>query len=98
MEEARSFNDLERLARARKDDDFLLTELSRAVGLGGRDRPVGSRGERARVNATKAIRSAIRRIGEHDADLGASREATVRMGIFCSYRPLAGTPHWQVVV
>lgn len=98
LEEADSFNDPERAVRAREEYDFLLVELSRAVGLGGRDRPVGSSAERARVSATKAIRAAIRRIGEQDVALGESLGATVRTGTFCSYQPLAETPRWRVVV
>ncbi len=41
-----------------------------AVGLGGRDRRTGSDAERARVNVTRAIRAALRRVGERDAELG----------------------------
>jgi hypothetical protein len=38
--------------------DFLVAELARAVGLGGRDRRAASHAERARLNATRAIRAA----------------------------------------
>ena len=38
IEEAESFNDPERAARAREEMDFIAHELSAAVGLGGRDR------------------------------------------------------------
>src|SRR3954466_4193971 len=38
LEEAESFNDPERAARAREEIEFIARELSSAVGLGGRDR------------------------------------------------------------
>lgn len=95
IEEAEAFNDPERVARAKQEYDFLLAELSRAVGLGGRDRPVRSGGEQARINATKAIRTALRRIGEHDAALSEQLAVAVRTGTFCSYRPLAGSATWR---
>lgn len=97
IEESRSFNDPSRTERAEEEYDALVAELSRAVGLGGRDRPVGSRAERARVSATKAIRSAIRRIEQQDAELGATLAAAVHTGTFCAYRPLPGVPRWRFV-
>jgi hypothetical protein len=38
LEEAEAFNDPARATRARQEMDFLVEELARAVGLGGRDR------------------------------------------------------------
>ena len=38
VEEAEGFNDPVRAARAREEMEFLVGELARAVGLGGRDR------------------------------------------------------------
>ena len=38
IEQARAFGDDERAAQADAERDFLVRELSRAVGLGGRDR------------------------------------------------------------
>lgn len=97
IDEAESCNDPERATRAREEHDILLAELSRALGVGGRDRPQRSGGEQARVNVTKAIRSALRRLGEHDAPLAAQLAAAVRTGAFCSYQPLAGAPAWSVL-
>jgi tetratricopeptide (TPR) repeat protein len=85
--EAERFNDLERAARAREERDLIGRELARAVGLGGRDRPAGSAAERARVNATRAIRGAIRRIEECDTSLGRHLDRAVRTGTFCAYDP-----------
>ncbi len=87
LAEAERFNDVERAARAREERELIGRELARAVGLGGRDRPAGSAAERARVNATRAIRGAIRRIEECDASLGRHLDRAVRTGTFCVYDP-----------
>ena len=66
IEEADAFNDPERAAGAREELGFLARELAGAVGLGGRDRKTGSDAERARVNVTRAIRTALKRVADHD--------------------------------
>jgi hypothetical protein len=87
VEEADSFNDPERAARAREEMDFVARELAGAVGLGGRDRKSASKSERARVNVTRSIRSVMKRIQDFDGDLGRELESTVRTGTFCAYEP-----------
>jgi non-specific serine/threonine protein kinase len=87
IEEAEAFNDPERAARAREEMEFIARELSSAVGLGGRDRRAASNAERARVNVTRAVRGAIRRIAAEDASLGRELETTVHTGYFCRYEP-----------
>jgi non-specific serine/threonine protein kinase len=87
IDEAESFNDIERAAGARAELGSIIDELSRSVGLGGRVRRSVSMGERARVSVTKALRSALQRIAAADQALGAHLEATVRTGTFCSYNP-----------
>jgi hypothetical protein len=87
LAEAERFNDLERAGRAREERELIGRELARAVGLGGRDRPAGSAAERARVNTTRAIRGAIRRIEECDPSLGHHLDRAVRTGTFCAYDP-----------
>ena len=42
IEQAHAIGDAERAAQADAERDFLLRELSRAVGLGGRDRRAAS--------------------------------------------------------
>ena len=56
IERARALGDARREAQADAERDFLVRELSRAVGLGGRDRRASSASERARVAVTRAIR------------------------------------------
>ena len=90
IEEAEAFNDPERASRARDELGFLARELAGAVGLGGRDRKTGSDAERARVNVTRAIRTALKRISDHDPALGRSLGGAIRTGTFCSYEPPPG--------
>ncbi|HEX8066829.1 MAG TPA: AAA family ATPase [Thermoleophilaceae bacterium] len=97
LEEAESWSDPERAARAREEIDHLTRELAGAVGLGGRDRRAGSSAERARVNATRSIRTALRRIADYSPDLGRELDATVRTGTFCAYEPDARRPvSWTI--
>ncbi len=87
MEQARALGDTERAAQAEFERDFLVRELSRAVGLGGRDRRAASASERARVAVTRAIRHAIASIRGHDRELGAHLDAAIRTGTYCAYAP-----------
>lgn len=66
---------------------FLTRELSRAVGLGGRMRRAGSASERARLNVSRAVKAAMRRIAGADPALAAHLAATVHSGTVCVYTP-----------
>jgi hypothetical protein len=93
--EAEDWNDTERAQRSRQELEFLVSELGRAVGLGGRDRRAASTTERARLSVTRAIRSAVRRIAGELPALGAHLDASIRTGTFCSYQPASGSePSW----
>ncbi len=92
LEEARRFADDERAARLELEIDALVEELSRAAGLGGRDRPSASAAERARVSVTKAIRTAIRMIDKESPALADHLNAAINTGRFCSYAPPGEAP------
>jgi hypothetical protein len=96
IEEADAFNDPERAERARDELEFILGQLAGAVGLGGRDRKTGSDAERARLNVTRAIRSALKRVSEHDPVLGRSLGDAIHTGTFCSYVPGPDDPGWDL--
>ena len=87
IEEAAACGDVQRAAQADAERDVLVRELSRAVGLRGRERRAGSSSERARSAVTRAVRHAMARIQEHHAPLGAHLEHAVRTGTFCVYLP-----------
>jgi hypothetical protein len=96
LEEAEAGNDPARATRARAERDFLVAELARAVGLGGRDRRAASHAERARVNVTRAIRAALANLARVHPSLGRHLAATIRTGRYCSYTPDPRAPiAWQ---
>ena len=92
IEQARALEDTEREMQADAERDFLVRELSRAVGLHGRDRRAASSSERARVSVTRAVRQAIVRVGEHHPELGEHLDRTIRTGTYCAYVPEPGAP------
>ena len=86
LEEAKSFNDLGRVSRIEGEISRLATELSRAMGFGGRwDRKLGSDSERARVSVTNAVRATIKKIRQEDPELARHLATMIRTGRFCSY-------------
>jgi tetratricopeptide (TPR) repeat protein len=89
----------DRAGALREEMDFVAHELGRALGLGGRSRRAGSIAERARLNVTRAIRSAMRRIAAADAELATHLEATIHTGAVCVYSPDPRAPiGWRVSV
>lgn len=86
-EEARGWNDAERVAKAEQDIEFLKRELAGAVGLGGRGRRAGSASERARMSVSKAIRGAIKKIEEQNPSLGSYLRSTIQTGTYLAYQP-----------
>jgi pimeloyl-ACP methyl ester carboxylesterase len=97
LEEARELNQLELIERLEDEIEALGRELSRAVGLGGRDRRAASASERARINVTRAIKVALERIAEHNPALAALLTKSIRTGTFCSYTPDSRLPTpWQL--
>ncbi len=97
LEEAREFNDAGRVEKLEEENEFLLQELSRAVGLGGRRRKAGSAAERARLNVTVTLKSTIARITKYHRAFGQHLTQTIKTGTFCSYAPSpALAVQWQV--
>jgi hypothetical protein len=57
---------------------------------------MGSPAERARVNVTRAIKLALRKITEHHPALGQHVATTIKTGVYCSYTPDPRLPiMWQ---
>jgi hypothetical protein len=96
IDQARAFADAERAEQAETEREFLVRELSRAVGLGGRDRRASSASERARAGVTRALRQGIRRIGEHHPRLGDHLDGAVRTGTYCVYVPDDRAAGWRL--
>ena len=92
LEEAKEVGNVDRAEQAEQEIDALTRELSRAVGLGGRNRRAASATERARQSITKTIRAVLERIAETDPMLGAVLARCIRTGTFCSYQPDPDSP------
>ncbi|HYC55336.1 MAG TPA: alpha/beta hydrolase [Candidatus Binatia bacterium] len=87
LEDAESANDLARAQAARAELSTIASEVSAAVGLGGRERRASSAAERARLTVTKRIKDAIERIRNGHPELGRHLAVAIRTGHLCSYRP-----------
>ncbi len=95
LDQAQSWGDPERAAKAAAEIDYLAHELARAVGLRDHDRRAASDAERARVSVAKAIKRASAKVAKHDTSLGDHLARTIKTGTFCSYTPgLPDTPRW----
>jgi hypothetical protein len=92
LEEAEHFHDPTRATKARQELEFLVGELARAVGLGGRDRRAASHAERARLNVTRAIRAAMANLARANPALGRHLTTTIRTGRYCAYTPDSRAP------
>jgi tetratricopeptide (TPR) repeat protein len=76
--------------------DQLVAELARAFGLGGRNRVAASAAERARLNVTRALRTALARLSEAVPGAGAALDRRVRTGLYCAYEPADDEVRWIV--
>jgi tetratricopeptide (TPR) repeat protein len=97
LDEAKQAGNVESAEQAEEEIEALAKELSRAVGLGGRNRKAASASERARQSITKTIKAVLERIAESDAALGEILSRCIQTGTFCSYEPDADFPiAWEL--
>lgn len=87
LEDAHANHDLGRVELAERDREFLLAELSGAVGLGGRSRTTGGSAERARGSVGRCIRYAICQLDDDLPDLAEHLRTSLQIGTYCAYRP-----------
>jgi hypothetical protein len=97
LEESRSIKDFERVEKIEEEICTIARELSRAVGLTGRDRKIASETERGRLRVGSAIRWAINKISIEHSALGRLLMLTIKTGTICSYRPDSNDcPNWNL--
>jgi hypothetical protein len=77
----------ERCSALSQELEWLTSELSRAVGLGGRARRAGATDERARIAVQRRIRHAISRIELAAPAVFQHLSRTIRTGMYCVYWP-----------
>jgi tetratricopeptide (TPR) repeat protein len=87
IDDAEADDDTYRAEKARAEREALISELSAAVGLGGRDRRLGDESERSRKAVTARIRDAISRIRRTNPALGEHLRTAVQTGTWCTYAP-----------
>jgi hypothetical protein len=92
---AEAATDLGRAQRLRDEREFLLRELSAALGLGGRPRRLGDDADRARKAVTMRLREAIARLDGPLPGLAEHLRTAVRTGRECCYAP-DGPVSWRV--
>ncbi len=87
IDEAVRLNDLGRQAKAEADRAYLVAELSRAAGLGGRRRTVGGSSERARSSVARSLRYALAELDVQHPAAAEHLRSSLRTGTYCSYQP-----------
>ncbi|MEV4709094.1 hypothetical protein [Actinoplanes sp. NPDC049316] len=85
IEDAEAGGHRARAARARREREWLVTQLGAGTGLGGRARHFPDGAENARIAVGKAIRRAIARVAQADRLVGDHLRRTVRTGVRCVY-------------
>ena len=84
-------------AEAREAElEQLVQQLAAAFGVGGRDRRASSAAERARLNVTRALRTALARMSEAVPGAGDVLDRRIRTGLYCAYEPAPDDVRWIV--
>ncbi|MFI0479638.1 AAA family ATPase [Actinomadura sp. 9N215] len=97
LDTADETGDVERAAAADSERQALVHQLRQASGLGDRPRRASSEAERARVNVTRTLRSAIERLVPVAPRAAAHLRASIKTGLACRYDPApGGPPRWHV--
>lgn len=76
--------------------EALVGQLAEAFGLGGRPRRASSTAERARLNVTRALRTAVSGLTQALPGAGEALDRAVRTGMYCVYEPLDDDIRWIV--
>jgi tetratricopeptide (TPR) repeat protein len=87
----------ERATKLQEECDELVAQLAAAFGLSGRSRRAASAAERARLNVTRSVRTAIARIRDDLPEAGKVLDRRVRTGLYCAFEPDLSDPvRWVV--
>ena len=87
LAEAESFNDMGRVEQIQNELDRLTQDLTQAVESKRQPPKAASAAQRARVNVTRTIRFAIKKITDNHPSLGDYLSRTIKTGATCSYIP-----------
>jgi hypothetical protein len=95
-EDAIAAGNIDRAESMQEELDQLVRQLAGAFGLGGRSRRASSAAERARLNVTRALRSAISAVADAMPVGGADLDRGIRTGLYCAYEPGDSEVRWIV--
>jgi tetratricopeptide (TPR) repeat protein len=95
IEAAEASHDSGAVARARAEREMLSQEIASGTGLHGGLRRAASHHERARVNVTRQIKSAIDAVRKVNPPLGRHLANSIYTGSTCRYAP-AERINWQL--
>jgi len=96
IDDALAIDAFDRAETLQAELEALVAELARAFGVGGRSRQASSAAERARLNVTRALRSATAKLCAALPGAGDVLDRRVRTGMYCIYEPVAGEVRWIV--
>lgn len=97
VEEALADGADDRAAALQRQCDELVGQLAAAFGLSGRSRTASSAAERARLNVTRSVRTAVARIGAELPAAGQVLDRRIRTGLYCAFEPAVDDPvRWIV--
>lgn len=97
IEDLVALGDDERATQLQWECDELVGQLAAAFGLSGRSRRAASTAERARLNVTRSVRTAIARIRDELPEAGEVLDRRVRTGLYCAFDPDPSDPvRWVV--
>ena len=95
IDEAESFNQLEKIATLREEYDSILDHLSNSLSISGKARKIESTSEKARSAITWRIRNTIKKINQSHEDLASHLSSSLKTGTFCSYKP-SKEMYWEL--
>jgi tetratricopeptide (TPR) repeat protein len=96
IDDALSAEQVETAQSLQDELDALVRQLAAAFGLGGRARRAASVAERARLNVTRALRTATAAVAELLPGPGEELDARIRTGLYSCYEPADGEVRWIV--
>lgn len=97
IEDLLAIGEDDRATQLQRECDELVVQLAAAFGLSGRSRRAASAAERARLNVTRSVRTAIARIRDDLPEAGDVLDRRVRTGLYCAFEPDPSDPvRWVV--
>jgi hypothetical protein len=96
IEEAEQYGDKDRYEKANEEYTEVRKYFDKAIGLHGKSRKFSKKHDSIRTTLQKGIKSAIKRIEQHNRILSQYLESYIRSGDLFTYNPAATNPiYWS---